>query len=57
VYFIGNHDLFHPGHGYSRLGEKVVIFAYGTSQTMGPGSLVSYIGEYFVMYFGHNMLF
>jgi hypothetical protein len=57
VYLIGNHDLFHPEHGYARLGETIVIFADGTSQTLVLGSLASYIGEDFVMYFSHQMLF
>jgi hypothetical protein len=57
VYLIGIHDLFHPEHGYARLGETIVIFADGTSRTLVPGSLASYIGEDFVMYFGHQMLF
>jgi hypothetical protein len=25
MYLIGNHDLFHPDHGYARLGETTVI--------------------------------
>jgi hypothetical protein len=57
VYLIGSHDLFHPEHGYARLGETIVIFADGTSQILVPGSLAPYIGEDFVMYFGHQMLF
>ena len=57
MYFIGSHDLFHLEHGYARLRETIVIFADGTSWTLVPGSLVSYIGEDFVMYFIHQMLF
>ena len=45
--------LIYPEHGYARLGETIIIFADGTSRTLVQGSLASYIGEYFVMYFGH----
>jgi hypothetical protein len=45
VYLIGSHDLFHPEHGYARLGETIIIFADGTSRTLVPGSLASYVGE------------
>jgi hypothetical protein len=57
VYLIGSHDLFHPEHGHARLEETIVIFTDGTSRTLVPGSLASYIGEDFVMYCGHQMLF
>jgi hypothetical protein len=57
MYFIGNHYLFHTDHGYASQSETIVIFVDGTSLTLVPGSLVSYIGEDFVMYFGHQMLF
>jgi hypothetical protein len=57
MYFIGNHDLFHPEHGYALLRETIFIFADGTSRTLVSGSLASYIGEDFVMYFGHQILF
>jgi hypothetical protein len=57
VYLIENHDLFHHDHGYARLKETIVIFVDDTSRTLVLGSLVSYIGEYFVIYFGHHMLF
>jgi hypothetical protein len=56
VYLIGIHDLFHPKHGYARLDETIFIFADGTFRTLVPGSLASYVGEDFVMYFGHEML-
>jgi hypothetical protein len=52
--FIGSHDLFHPEHGYAHLGETIVIFADGTSQNLVSGSLISYIGEDFIMYFIHK---
>jgi hypothetical protein len=57
MYLIGSHDLFRPKHGYARLGETSVIFAVLTSRTLVPDSLSSYIGEAFVMYFSHYMLF
>jgi hypothetical protein len=57
VYVIGSHDLFYLEHGYARLGETIVIFTDDTSRTLVPGSLDSYVGEYFVMYFGHQMIF
>ena len=56
VYLIGKHDLFHLDNGYSHPEETIVIFADGTSRTLVPGSLASYIGEDFVMYFGHQIL-
>ena len=57
MYFIGIHDLFQREHGYALLRETIVVFADGTSRTLVLGSLTSYIGEDFVMYFGHQMLF
>ena len=45
MYLIGIHDLFHPEHGYARLGETIVIFADGTFRTLVLGSLASYVGE------------
>ena len=56
VYLIGNHDWFHLEYGYACLSETIVIFADGTIQTLVPSSLTSYIGEDFVMYFGHQIL-
>jgi hypothetical protein len=47
VYLIGNHDLFHPEHGYACLRETIVVFADGTSRTLVLGSLILYIGEDF----------
>jgi hypothetical protein len=46
VYLIGNHDLFHPEHGYARFGETIIIFADDTSRTLVSSSLASYVGEY-----------
>jgi hypothetical protein len=57
VYLIGDHDLFHPEHEYALVLETIVIFAYGTSRTSVLGSLASHIGEDFVMYFIHQMIF
>ena len=45
MYLIGIHDLFHPKHGYARLGETIIIFVDGTSRTLVMGSLTSYVGE------------
>jgi hypothetical protein len=47
VYLIGNHDFFHPEHGYSFLGETIIIFVDGTSRTLVLGSLTSYVGNVF----------
>jgi hypothetical protein len=43
--------------GMPAFGETIVVFADGTSQTLVLGSLASYVGEYFVMYFSHQILF
>ena len=45
MYLIGNHDLFNLEHGYAGLKDTIVIFVDGTSRTLVPGSLASYIGE------------
>jgi hypothetical protein len=47
VHLIDNHDFFHPEHGYAFLGETIIIFADGTSRTLVPISLTSYIGNVF----------
>jgi hypothetical protein len=49
--------MIYPEYGYACLGETIVIFADGSSRTLVPGSLAPYIGEDFVMYFGHHMFF
>jgi hypothetical protein len=57
MYLVNIDDSFHPKHGYARLGETIVIFADGTSRTLVLDSLVPYVGEYFVIYFGNQILF
>jgi hypothetical protein len=57
VYLIGSHDLFHPEHGYARLRETIVILQMAPPELWSRAHSISYIGEDFVMYFGHQMLF
>jgi hypothetical protein len=57
MYLIGSDDFFHPEHGYICLGETIFILQMEPPELWSRTHSFLYIGEDFVMHFGHHMLF